>query len=383
MKKSLFTLAMLAFSVSSFAQNDIFALTGKSTQTITFQDFRSVDTRNGISGATYLTSNDTPNVFSSVLNKPVSEDKKSYNNAQSVSMAALAVDSRNHLIYMPLYSTNIYALDMKTKEITLLENHSAKNTACNLGSQFTRMATGADGNVYAVSNSGSQFLKISNENGKYSVVDLGEIKDDAKNGKNSLKVMNIGFGGDMIADSDNNFYLFSASGNVFKVSASTLNAEFIGKINGLPENYSLNGAAVDSEGNIVVASAKGGNFYTIDLEKFQAEPLSSKLNMPVYDLASSYLLKGKKSVPVFAQNEIYPTNVTENFINIRLNNESKGNVKVQVYNTAGSLVQSQTYNNAGNSEQRIDLNNPVSGVYVVKVSKENGKQILTKKILVK
>jgi len=383
MKKSVLTLTMLAFGVFSFAQNDIFAITGKSTTAISFQDFRSVDVKSGISGAAYLNSNDTANVFSNVLNKPVSENKKSYNHAQAAAMAALAIDSRNHLIYMPLYSTNIYALDMKTKEIVLVENNAAKNTACNLASQFTRMATGADGNVYAISNSGSQFLKISNENGKYSVLDLGEIKDDAQNGSNALKEMNIGFGGDMVADSDNNFYLFSASGNVFKITSKTLNAKFLGKITGLPENYSLNGAAVNSEGNIVVASAKGGSFYIVDLEKFQAEPLSSKLNMPVYDLASSYLLKGKKSVPVFAQNEIYPTNVTESFVNIRLNSEVKGNVKVEIYNTAGILVQNQLYYNAGNSEQRIELNHLISGVYVVKVSKENGKQIVTKKILVK
>lgn len=51
---------------------------------------------------------------------------------------------------------------------------------------------------------------------------------------------------DMVADSDNNFYIFAASGNVFKVSAKELKAKFIGKIAGIPDNYSVNGSAVNA-----------------------------------------------------------------------------------------------------------------------------------------
>jgi hypothetical protein len=35
--------------------------------------------------------------------------------------------------------------------------------------------------------------------------------------------------------------MFFASGNVFKVSPKEMKAKFVGKIAGIPENYSVNG----------------------------------------------------------------------------------------------------------------------------------------------
>jgi hypothetical protein len=80
------------------------------------------------------------------------------------------------------------------------------------------MSTGNDGNIYALSNSGSQLLKIFYKDGKYAVTDLGIVKDDSGNGENQLSKMQTGFGGDMISDDNNNIYVFSAFGSVFKVS---------------------------------------------------------------------------------------------------------------------------------------------------------------------
>ena len=152
------------------------------------------------------------------------EDKNTVNHSQALSMAALAYDELNgKLVYIPMFTSNIYVLDQKSKDITLLESQAIKTSQCEIGSHITRMTTGYDGNIYAMSNSGSQLIKISKKDGKYISTDLGAVKDDFSNGENSLKVMTKGFGGDMVAAADHNFYVFSASGNVFKVSPKYMN----------------------------------------------------------------------------------------------------------------------------------------------------------------
>jgi hypothetical protein len=101
-----------------------------------------------------------------------------------------------------------------------------------------------------------------------------------------------------------------------------MKAKFIGKIKSLPENFSINGVAVNSEGKIVLASAKGGAFHSVNLETLQAEKMNS-LNMPVYDLGSPYVLKSNKAAIDISKNDIYPTNVSEGFVNIRIATNQK------------------------------------------------------------
>jgi len=178
---------------------------------------------NGTSGQSIFGVSSEAKVVSQSRKTAVTEDKASYNHSQAITLAALAYDSAgDNLIYMPMFSSNIYVLDQKTKEITLVENTVARVTSCDINSHITRMTTGYDGRIYAINNSGTQFIQISKKDNQYIVNDLGIITDAAENGKNSFTSMETGFGGDMIADADNNFYVFSTSGNVFKVSTKDL-----------------------------------------------------------------------------------------------------------------------------------------------------------------
>ncbi|WP_312766626.1 T9SS type A sorting domain-containing protein [Epilithonimonas sp.] len=383
MKKTLSSLLMLSIGTLAFGQQDLLALTGKETSNIVFQDFRALDSRKGMTQKVILSASEQPIVFSTKQNREITEDKKSNGNALANQMATLAVDSRGNLIYMPLFSSNIYVLDSKTKNVILVENNLSNPTSCDTGSQFSRMTIGTDGNVYALSNSGAQLLKVFYKDGKYSVTDLGIVKDDSGNGENLLSKMQTGFGGDMIADDNNNFYIFSAFGSVFKMSLNDMKAKFIGKIKSLPNNFSINGVAVNSEGKIILASAKGGVFHTLNLETLQAEKMNNNLDMPVYDLGSSYVLKSNKVAIDINKNDIYPTKVSEGFVNVRIANNQKGNANVKVYNASGNLVYNQTITNISNSENRIGLDKLISGVYVVNVESENGKTIVSKKIIVK
>jgi len=386
MKKHLFPLFLLLTGANAFAQQDFFALVGKDTPNIVFNDFRAIDGTGGTSGEKIFTSDSQSRVFSQSRNGPVAEDKNAPNNSQAVNMATLAYDPyHNNLVYMPMFSSNIYVLNAGTKEITLVENSVARVTSCDINSHITRMATGYDGNIYAVNNSGTQFLQISRKGNQYVVNDLGIIKDDASNGKNSFTTIETGFGGDMIADADNNFYIFSASGNVFKVSTKELKAKFVGKISGIPDNYSVNGSAVNSKGKVVIASAKGAPLYEVDLNTLQAKPLGGEQNLHIYDLASKYFANDKAvSSTALANLDIYPTRVDDQLINIKVQDKSvKGNLRLNVFDLSGKKVMQQNLPvKDGSLNQQVYLKNLLSGAYLVSITDEAGKILLNKKILV-
>lgn len=386
MKKHLLPLFLMLSAANVYAQQDFFALTGKDTPSIIFSDFRALDGTTGVSGDKIFTADASTNVFSQNRSATVTEDKNTYNNAQAVNMATLAYDPvNNNMVYMPMFSPNIYVLNARTKEITLVENNVARVTSCDINSHITRMAAGYDGNIYAINNAGTQFLQISRKGGEYMVNDLGIIKDDVSNGKNSFTMIETGFGGDMIADAHNNFYVFSTSGNVFKISTKELKAKFMGKISGIPENYSVNGSAVNSKGKVVIASAKGAPLYEVDLNTLQANPMSGEQNLHIYDLASKYFANDKAvSNTVFANLDIYPTRVDEHVINVNVNDKSvKGNMKLTVFDLSGKNVVKQDLSLKGGSlNQQVDLRNLVSGAYLVNITDESGKTLLNKKIVV-
>lgn len=387
MKKHLFPLLLLLLGVNAHAQQDFFAIAGKDTQSINFSDFRVIDAMNGTSGEKIFTADSPSKVSSQTRRGLVTEDKNSFNNSQAVTMAALAYDpSNNNLVYMPMFSPNIYVLNPKTREMILVENNVVRVTSCDINSHITRMTTGYDGNIYAVNNSGTQLLQISKKRGQYVVQDLGIIKDDASNGKNSFTLMETGFGGDMVADSDNNFYIFAASGNVFKVSAKELKAKFIGKIAGIPDNYSVNGSAVNARGKVVIASAKGAPLYEVDLTTLEAKQLPGEQNLHIYDLASRYFVNDRAASAnnTFTNLDIYPTRVDEQFVNVHINNKNiKGNIKLNVFDMAGKNVMNQSLPvKEGTLDQKVYLRGLITGAYIVNLADESGKVILNKKILI-
>ncbi|KFE98816.1 secretion protein [Chryseobacterium formosense] len=385
MKKHLFPIVLLLLGNTISAQQDFFALTGKNSPGIEFSDFRAMNS-DGTSGESIFGVSSEAKVISQARKSAITEVKNSYSNSQATTLATLAFDaSGNNLVYMPMFSSNIYVLNQKTKEITLVENTVARVSSCDINSHITRMATGYDGNIYAINNAGTQFLQISKKHDQYTVSDLGIIKDDASNGKNSFTAMETGFGGDIIADADNNFYVFSASGNVFKVSTKELKAKFVGKITGLPENYSVNGAAVNSKGNIVVASAKGAALYELNLNSLEAKQLPGEQSLHIYDLASKYFANDRVAANnTFANIDIYPTKVEDQTITVNVNDKSvKGNIKVNIFDISGKSVMSSNLSvKDGNLNQQIQLRNLVTGAYLVNITEESGKTLLSKKILV-
>lgn len=389
MKKFLFP-AVLAFMAIQTNAQEIFAITGKQVPQIVFNDVRALDLNKGTSGEILFTEQSVPKIYSQSLQSEFTESKSSIHNSQTPSMASLALDAKtNSLVFVPMFSSNIYVMNNRTKQITLVENKVIKSVACTVESHITRMAATKDGNIYAMSNSGSQLIKISSENGRYSVQDLGSIKDISANSDISLSTMLTGFGGDMVSDAENNLYVISAFNNVFKINVGSLTSEFVGKISGLPANYTTNGAAVNAAGNIVVGNARGEGLYEINFKSLAATAINGDFKMPIYDLASAYFLNDNAVSNAGATNvisgiSIYPTKVNEQFFNVKIDNEKvKGNLKIELADYMGNKLMKQNINVVrNNSEFKINLSKYTAGVYIVNISDAGGNTIFSTKILV-
>ena len=387
MKKSLLPLLLLCAGMTVHAQHDIFALTGTPGNQINFNDFRSMDAKTLQTGEVFLNAETAASeVFSQTLNGKFSENRSSVHRAQSPMIAALAYDSSGKdLVYFPMFSSNMYVLNTRSKKITLVENTLLKSSACDIGSHITRMTLGADGNIYAMTNSGSHLYKISKVNDRYTISDLGPVKDTSAKAEVSLHQMNSGYGGDMIADANGDLLIFAASGNIFRAKLNTMTAEFVGKIKGLPEGYSVNGTAVNAEGNVMLGSAKGGS-YEVNMRDLEAKPLAEAVNIPVYDLASQYLLHERKEVveTQYTGIDIYPTKATEGYVNIKITDPKlEGNLIFELFDARGQRSAIKTLTAVQrNPEQRMELGTLLPGMYVSVVKDTNGKQLFSKKILV-
>lgn len=387
MKKFLLPVVFALTAIQTNAQ-EIFAITGKQVPQIVFNDLRALDLNKGTSGEIFFTAESSSKIFSQTLQANFEEIKSSASNAQTPSMASLAFDKTNNsLVFVPMFSSNVYVMNMRTKQITLVENNAVKSVQCNVDSHITRMAATKDGSIYAMSNSGSQLIKISSDNGRYAVQDLGAIKDISASAEMSLSKMVTGYGGDMIADAEGNLYVFSAFNNVFKINVRNLTSEFMGTLSGLPEKYTVNGAAVNLDGNVIVGNARGEGLYEINFKTLEAKAIAGDFKMPIYDLASPYFLNDNTTsttTNVYTGIEIYPTKVNQQFFNIKINNEKvKGNLKVELADYMGNKLMKQNINVVrNNSEFKIDLNKYNAGVYIVNISDKSGNTIYSTKIVI-
>ena len=75
----------------------------------------------------------------------------------------------------------------------------------------------------------------------------------------------------MIADASGNLYLLTANRNVFKINIENKIATHRGTIKGLPQGFSTNGAMVEEESNVIIASSESTiGYYRFDLNTMQA-----------------------------------------------------------------------------------------------------------------
>lgn len=321
--------------------------------------------------------------------------------AFSSGVAAIAYDSRHaRVYYTPMFIDQLRYYDVKTQQLYYvtvpLTNKPVKSS--DQGNIVTRMAIASDGNGYAMTNDATQLIRFTTGN-KPKVNDLGAIVDDPANKGMSIHSSCSSFGGDMIADDDGNLYIFSARNQVFKVNIESRVATHLGAVSGLPQGFTVNGAAVNANNQVVIGSAmESASLFVVDIKTLTATQL--KINGTVShtsDLANANLLvSGNKpkatNVDLISKGtetgdsriSIFPNPVTANQFNIQFTEAAAGSYTVQVTDMMGRQLMQQNITVSGDNQvQQVKLKSSVSkGVYLVKVTDAASKSIFSTKIVV-
>lgn len=304
--KILSTVLFCSLSCLSFSQqagNKTFLITAKPGTPFVYDRFSTLEPGSGKApealfepGQKYTVRN---NGYSSYqLNNR--KDEKGTQSPLGGSVASLAYDAKtNRLFYIPLQLSELRYLDLKESDaaFTCLENQSINllHNKEDVANQVTRMAMGADGSGYALSNDGEHLIKFSTQ-GTPVIQDLGVLVD---NPLNTVLVRSscTSWGGDMVGAADGSLYLITLYNHVFRISLPSKKTDYIGQIKNLPAEFTSNGASADAEGNLLVScgTSFGKNFSPVQKVKWpslEATPIDIKGNSlgNIADMASSNLL---------------------------------------------------------------------------------------------
>jgi len=324
------------------------------------------------------------------------------NAAFATGVAALAYDKKNdRLYYTPMFIDQLRYIDLKSMKVFYLTDQAftgKPQKSPDQGNIVTRMVIASDGNGYAMTNDATQLIRFSTGK-KMEVTDLGTIVDDQANKGVSIHNSCSSFGGDIIADDEGNLFVFSARNYVFKVNIESKVATNLGVINGLPNGFTVNAAAVNAENKIIVASAlAASSFFTVDHKSLVATPYSiagtiwqtsdmansnllatgARTNGTAIDLIADQATEGKGKVSIF------PNPVTNNQFAVQFNELESGQYTIQVTDVMGRNISQQIVNVGGKMQSQSIRMDPgaARGFYLVKIVDQNKKAVFSTKILV-
>lgn len=320
-------------------------------------------------------------------------------------VAALAFDAaHNRLYFSTMFTGEIRYFSLKEKDSyyqvgnvyrSIPRPNNVPISANNQGPVITRMTVGADGFVYGLSNNGDAFFRVSTKAKKPVIENLGALSDDPSNNGMSIHTSCSSWGGDMVADADGNLYVFSMYQHVFSVNTQTRVARYIGKIEGLPADFTVNGAAVNEDGAIILSSATLASKLAIIEDAGQILKATVKDNDAWFnssDLASGNLLFAKKSEVVFSDFNrtmgqtgvgVYPNPVSNGQVIVHFKEGMKGKHTLDLLDIAGS-PKMQSFVNLNGEAQRVTLRTGAlsSGMYLLRVTNGGKKEVETIKVLI-
>jgi hypothetical protein len=315
----------------------------------------------------------------------------------STGVAAIAYDKKNdRLYYTPMFINQLRYIDLSSMKVFYITDKSFTskgNMQYNQGKIITRMAIAPDGYGYAISNDASIFIRFTI--GKETIItELGSLTDDSDNDGNSIHNRNTSYGGDMVADDLGNLYLISARSHVFKINIGTKVAKHLGKITGLPANYSTNGMVVNEEGKLLVSSASSSEaIYTIDPENWRATKFkSANIFFSSSDLANSNILSSKfknnateiSTIAISDKVRLYPNPVPNSVFTIQFGKLSAGDYTIRITDEMGRQIQQRKVNINNRYHTETIYLSPASanGVFLLRLMDRKGKGVFSKKLVV-
>ena len=324
-----------------------------------------------------------------------------YEHPTATMVAAAAYDKRhNKLFFTPMHFGELRWIDLSDKSNSLkvfcLTNpQMTPKEVQNETTQITRMVIAADGNGYALSNDANYFIRFTTGR-KPAVLQLGALKDDASNNGVSIHNRSM-FGGDMIADAFGDLYLITASANIFRITINKMQATHLGVIQGLPQRYTTNGAAVNIDGDIIVSSATSAEgYFKIDISTLKAERQEAKNQPNTSDLASGNLAFAKRKKELgdaslkkidFRQSNrnvtVFPNPVTDNNFKVNFKNTDAGQYDVQLVELSGRIVFQKRVivGMKSQTENMVVDRGLAKGVYMVKIVDRSKKLLSSGNIL--
>ena len=366
MKKILFLGSLLL--AGAITAQEFTAATGKTKGKIDFQDFRSLNLEN-LQASEILMSKSENTAFQST------KQDKTCNCGNYI--AAMTV-SKGNIHYIPMVQDNMMTFDVNSKTGTFVRIENSIVDVKSQGTFYARMTTTPDGMMYAINNNGTEMLKIAS-NG--TIQNLGEVSGLVSQIK-SLVDEKLAYGGDMIADAFGNIYIISAAANVFKINPNNLSSTHLGQISGLPEKYTVNGAAVLPDGSVVLGTSSGAGFYTLDFDSLKAS-FKANYDLPIYDLASEYFLKQAEldeMNSISSNYSLYPTIVKNSKLNIVSTTNEKNNLNVSVWNINNKQVYSNQLKVGSAGDFKINLNGALQpGIYILKATNQDGAEVINTK----
>jgi Secretion system C-terminal sorting domain len=403
------TILLTTLSYSQQSDRFAYAMTDVQQQNGSWVYLRILNTETGtFSGSLLNGMADKQIVFDAFTKKQITDlgvNKMGFSEqpAFNSGVAALAYDSKHaRLYYTPMFIDQLRYYDIKSQQVYYVTvpftNKPQKSS--DQGNIITRMVIASDGNGYAMTNDGMQLIQFTTGK-KPQIIDLGSLVDDPSNKGVSIHNSCSSFGGDMIADDNGNLYVFSARNHVFKVNIESRVATHLGVISGLPNGFTVNGAAVDANNQVIVGSAmESASLFVIDSKTWAASPL--KMSGAVFhtsDLANgNQLVSGNKpkatNIDLISKNSpaqtgdskinIFPNPVTNSQFTIQFNDLAAGSYTVRITDVTGRQVSQQVVNVGGDNQSQIIKLPPSSagGVYLVKVSDPNSKSVFSTKIVV-
>lgn len=369
MKKALFLTSVLMAGYFAAAQ-DITAATGLTKGKIEFNDFRIINSNDLNSSSVLLTKNDKINLESkeTEIGKICSCGKY---------IAAITESLKGDLFYIPMSGQKVMKIDVVSKTGTEYTFQGLDINSGNQANYYARMTTAPDGYMYALNNAGTEFLKIS-DNG--TIQNLGPISQFVEKAKTFDQETAV-YGGDMIADAFGNLYVFSASQHVFKINPNKLSAEYLGQIKGLPGNYTVNGAAVERDGSILLGTSSQNGFYTLNIDTMEAG-FKADYSLSVYDLSSPYFLRQNEMDQISKDYgySLYPTIVKNSELNIVSKSDESAVLNVSIWNLSEKRVYSNTVTVKSAGDYQLKFNGSLlPGIYVLKAVNQNGKEVINTK----
>ncbi len=403
-----------------------FAITGQVNANFNWTDIRVIDMGSGNSNSTLFENGKTKFSFTDAeTRKTIDRFTLNGNPAAlqqsgvSVTANSIRIDNPSPTVLMSAAAAydkrhdKLFFATMRTGQLIWLDLRSANSSPSfytiqkplvnsvdynDEGLNITRMTIGADGNGYALTNDANHLVRFTTSS-KTIISDLGGLIDAESNNGISVHNKCSSWGGDIVADAFGNLYLFSATRNVFIVDPETRVATYKGTISNLSPSYTLNGAAVINDNDVIISSANTfEGFYSINTKDFTATKLDTKGQIyNASDLASCNLLhedQKRNSIGAPALNKIevignrfisvYPNPVTDGQVKIIFDNSASGKYKIALTDLQGRFVDSKDVyiKGAGQVVNFQMRTKQASGVYMIKVTNAANKSIFSDKLII-